>query len=82
MCLLDIIAILATEPFNLPIEQIKRLTLFQVMNVYFRARTPKGALIPLPDLREDPLNETQRVALKSVATNTPTWFIRSKYGPA
>lgn len=80
MCLLDLIATLVGEPFNLGIDQIKRLSLFQVANVYLRQRDEKGALIPLPDPDAEETTVAQRVGRRSMMTNTPEWFIREKYG--
>lgn len=44
MPLADVAAILADEPFCLTIEQIKRVTPYQLRNVYFRERDEQGRI--------------------------------------
>lgn len=79
MTLTDVVATLAREPFNLPLDQIKRLTLFQVCAIYLREIDRKGRLIPLPHPEGVPVDSKRALATWSVINRVPAWFRKVKY---
>lgn len=80
MILADIVATLAHEPFCLSLDQIKRLSLFQVKTIYFRAKDDRGRLKRLPPPGGENISQEKGFAIWRVSHRVPEWFRKQKYG--
>ena len=79
MILLDIIAVLSNEPFNLSMEQIKRLTLFQIYRVLCRSRDKYGNIRPTR-LRQENVSKAQQFREWCRNYKCPCWRAIELYG--
>ncbi len=70
----ELVAVLVGEPYSLSIDQIRKLTFYQISNVYFRARDDRGAIVRDPP-KEAPLSAEDRFRETWRKRGLPDWRI-------